>query len=170
MANPPQKQVLKADVGLSPEQFQAIGTIAAYWSLLEYHVGLAIGDLLGVGIKQARVLTTQMQLRPKLQILQLLAELKGWPQTDQDELKKATKRIEEASDLRNQFIHGVWARDSSGKFYIVWHRGTARNRILGQAIPAEITDLKAAALEIAGIAEGFILWWTTQKARLSASP
>jgi hypothetical protein len=65
-------------------------------------------------------------------------------------------------------IHGVWAKDSDGKFYILWHRGKQQNRILGEAIPAEASEMQRIALEIASIAEGLIIWWNARKIELSA--
>jgi hypothetical protein len=68
-------------------------------------------------------------------------------------------RIRTVQEARNQLIHGVWAKDDDGKFYIVWHGGKKTNRLLGKPIQAETEDLQRVADEAMEIVLAFLLWW-----------
>ncbi len=59
------------DMGLSDAKFREIGRIIAYWSLLEFLMGAAVGIMLGLDRKEGRRLTLN---KPVGEVLKMLVE------------------------------------------------------------------------------------------------
>lgn len=136
-------QLLLSGARLPPEQFQAIGKLTAQWSFLEWQVGHAISIMLQIGPKEGRIVTTQMNMRPKLEILELLSRLK-LDDDRQQKMKNTAAAIRELHPLRNEIVHGLWAEnaENTGDYYLVWASGNGQNRIKPRATKVTTTDVE----------------------------
>jgi len=143
---------------------QCLGRITSNWATLEFFVGHAIGQLLGVSDKEARVIVTQMNLRPKLEILVLLARLRRIKPDKTARLLRFIAQMNRLHARRRELVHGVWVRDRKGNFYVVKHWGgkDQENRITGSAAPVREHDLRALARDVQGLARAFWWWWNNQ--------
>ena len=63
--------IYQTDLGLSDAKFREIGRIVAYWSLLEFLMGAAVGILKGLDRKEGRRLTLN---KPVEAIVKLIIE------------------------------------------------------------------------------------------------
>lgn len=134
---------------LSNELRIAIGDITAHWSFLEWQVSGIIHTLLDLDPKRGRAITTQMNIRPKTEIVTLLMEHLGIAPEIVDEFDKAEKEITRLTTDRNQIIHGIWAKKKgSNEHYLLWYRGSAKNRIIGKAEPMNFSRAAAIAAQI----------------------
>src|ERR1700730_12576431 len=83
-----------------------------------------------------------MNMRPKTEILALLAKLK-LPLTDRKGLNALMTDIVTAHEKRNKVIHGLWAKNSETEAYqLVWASGKQQNRINPQIIPMTKEDVQ----------------------------
>jgi hypothetical protein len=130
------------DQRLTPEHFQAIGELTAQWSFLEWQIEAAIWLLLPADESEGRIVTTRMNIRPKTEILALLARLK-LPVPDRKGLSALMTKIVTAHDKRNKVIHGLWAKNSESEGYqLVWASGKQENRIKPEIIPMTKEDVR----------------------------
>lgn len=129
----------------------AIGDVTAFWSFLEFQVEQIIHHLLGIGPKQGRIVTTQMNIRPKTEIVTLLMKVNEVDPKFADEFAAILLEINTLQTERNKVVHGLWARQSQPGFfdhYLLWFRGKPENRILGDARPMTAPDVRAIAAQI----------------------
>lgn len=130
----------------------AIGDVAAYWSFMEHEISLIIHDLLSLkSPKQGRIITTQMNVRPKLEMIRLLMEVNKAEQKFIDEFNAIEYAIDYFTTERNKVIHGLWAiKNEPGATgnYLLWYRGNNRNRIVGKAYPMTAKEIRFVAANI----------------------
>jgi hypothetical protein len=153
------------DTDISDAQLQAIGKVAVNWSLLEFLINRVIADLLSITPKEGRIVVSAMNLRPRLDILRLLAELHDWPEVELESLKKVTERIDKAREQHNLIVHGLWVEDNAGCPYLVKYTGKkGRNRSSGEYVRMKIDDINTIAQEVASALGAFDTWWLARRA------
>lgn len=130
----------------------AIGDVTAQWSFLEYQVGQIVHELLSLGPKPGRVVTTQMNLRPKLEIIELLFTLTKTDAALVDYFGEINEAINIMHTERNMIIHGLWTiPPNSREHHLVSYTGKKENRIIGKAVPMTAQHIRFVAANLDNI-------------------
>jgi len=138
---------------------RAIGEVAAEWGAFEFAVEKLIWVLLKIGPKEGRLVTTQMNIRPKLEILKGLIGRSGMDATLSKNLLVVVKRALTLSDARNRIIHGLWSTPQKiggkpkkpRKMFLYWYRGSTATRIMPVTERISPQQIRAIASEIRGL-------------------
>ena len=97
------------DMGLSRAKFREIGRIIAYWSLLEYLMGAAVGFLKGVDRNEGRRLTLDERVKKLIKMLRIAASSRKLSNLQTKRMNSLIDRIEKEQPRRNDVAHGIWA-------------------------------------------------------------
>lgn len=164
--------VYHVDLDLSDIQFKAIGKITAHWSLIEWTLTRIIAGILGVGVKEGRVLAIQMSALEKARVTRLLSELRIHNVAIKNELEAFLKRIDSARPERNNFAHGLWAKSDQGKYYLIKLSGGTDeiNRIKLNPIPMSDGEISAIQMRIERLSVELAIWWDRNQSALLPSP
>jgi hypothetical protein len=103
---------------LSPETYEAIGALAAHYSLMEMFLAVAIWHFLKLPAYDGTLVTATLSLRQRFDLLIDLVKTRGLSAADIAELKDIETEFSRSGGVtvrRNQFIHAVWATSSDGK-------------------------------------------------------
>ncbi|MFY9314912.1 MAG: hypothetical protein WAO95_05055 [Burkholderiales bacterium] len=139
---------------------KAVGQIISHWANLEWQVEKTIWALLKIGPKEGRLLTTQMNIRPKLEILKGLASRANLDDERRKALLAMSKDITAANDFRNKLAHGLWAtapskrkrRGMPRKMLLYWMRGKTETRIMPTTIRIDAKGLRQFSTHVMGMA------------------
>lgn len=93
---------------LSPELLEAMGKVIASWSLLEWHTGLTILELLGAQGEDTVAAMKHLPAHPKDVDLFEELILRRINKCHHTELKKLCNRIRNVGRRRGYFAHGVF--------------------------------------------------------------
>ena len=103
---------------LQPEDFEAIGSLAAHYSLIEMHVAVGIWHLLKLPAYEGTLVTGNMSLKQRLDLLIELTKIRKIASKDVDELKSIETEFSKEDGItarRNRYVHAVWAADAPGR-------------------------------------------------------
>jgi hypothetical protein len=103
---------------LAPEHFEAIGALAAHYSLIEMHVAVAIWHFLKLPAYDGTLITGTLSLRQRFELLIDLAKTRSISPQDISELKSIETEFHKEEGItarRNRYIHAVWAADTPGR-------------------------------------------------------
>ena len=161
-----------SEISLPDNHYIAIGKIMAHWSVMEWSVGRAVAEVLGISPKEGRAITAEMRGSEMLIVLRLLAIMRL---TDSNRLEKLLKLITEIEGLvgdRNLISHGNWTRDENGQLHLIKYKGGRRHlgRISGKAIPMGETELNALSAKITKPCHALVNWVDDLIAARKASP
>jgi len=105
--------VLARAAAINDDQLRAMGRVIVNWSVLENHVSIGIGTLLGATIGQ--VLALLVPVRSFRQRRDMLVHVfkETWPdkQAAFGELLSIMKTVDVQYAVRNRVAHGVWGID-----------------------------------------------------------
>ena len=100
---------------LDPAHYEAIGRVAAKWTLLEMRLQAVIWHYLGLDLKKGRVLTYGLTSTAMLTLLQTVP-LRWIPDAqDKAEVEAIAHKADGLRKRRNNYVHGVWAQEPSDK-------------------------------------------------------
>ena len=94
---------------LTPEQLQAIGSVAVEASRLEEWVEILIWELCGFDEKTGRVFTERMMLDAKVELFRDLFTQRNSDKKIASEFKEIFDKIKGDIPKRNTIIHGHWS-------------------------------------------------------------
>ena len=100
--------IYQTDLGLSDAKFREIGRIIAYWSLLEFLMGAAVGILEGVDRKAGREMTLMRPVDVLINKLRTAATGRGLSKRLTERMNRLIARIECEHENRRSVAHGVW--------------------------------------------------------------
>ncbi len=100
--------IYQTDMGLSDAKFREIGRIIAYWSLLEFLMGAAVGFMKGVDRKEGRRLTLNERVKGLIKMLRKAARVRKLSKHQTDRMDSLIERIEKEQPHRNDVAHGIW--------------------------------------------------------------
>ena len=86
--------LFQTDLGLSEAKFREIGRIIAYWSLLEFLMGAAVGFLEGVDRKAGREMTLMRRVDVLINKLRTAATGRGLSKRLTERMNRLIARIE----------------------------------------------------------------------------
>ncbi|MGE3622505.1 MAG: hypothetical protein AB7H77_01345 [Bdellovibrionales bacterium] len=158
-------------VSLSEKHLKAIGRVMSHWSYLEWMAGQAVGDLLDLSVEEANAVTSQMNLRPKLELFSLLFPGRCLHKDIINESSKIISEITNAQEKRRLLAHGVWAKDHEGQTRLLKFYGGKNqiNRINFMPVLMTEEELEKIVNQVCGIALLFPCWWQ-EKGRPSLIP
>jgi hypothetical protein len=120
---------------------EAIGATAAQWARVESVMELMICGLYEINADRGLVLTSNLSLNSRLDLLRILANNAVDDKLIRERFVAAVNRIADVYGERNKMVHGIWKRtDKPG----VARRLTLRAR--GKRVVGNIDDLSAAAI------------------------
>lgn len=137
---------------IKPEHAQAIGYVAAYWSLVEESLGVAIGFLLQLPPIVRAALTAEMSTVSRTQMIRTLIEVSG----DVNALADWTvlaREIDQLRSRRNDVVHAVWEVAGHGHHS---KRVKAKGRFRIDCKPVETAELMALAEAILDISDKLV--------------
>jgi hypothetical protein len=103
---------------LTSEYFEAVGALAAHYSLIEMHVAVAIWHFLKLPAYDGTLITGILSLRQRFELLIDLAKTRSISSQDISELKSIETEFNKEEGItarRNRYIHAVWASDTPGR-------------------------------------------------------
>jgi hypothetical protein len=103
---------------LLPEDFEAIGSLAAHYSLIEMHVAVGIWHLLKLPAYEGTLVTGNMSLNQRFGLLIELTKIREIESNDIAELKSIETEFSKKDGItarRNRYILAVWAADAPGR-------------------------------------------------------
>lgn len=86
----------------------AIGEIAARWNWLENQLGVIIREGFELDKKEGRVLTVGMGVKPKCNILRMVALKWITDRALQEQVRQLAKDCQNMIDPRNEYVHGLY--------------------------------------------------------------
>ena len=149
-----------SEILLPDNHYMAIGKIMAHWSMMEWHIGVAIAEILDLDRKEGRALMANAPASATLPSLRLLAIMRV---LDSDKLEELLALINDAENLigdRNLIAHALWARDADSKLHILKYKGGKKHekRVLGEPIPMEDGEIEDIRDRIMMTCLGFMNW------------
>lgn len=115
------------DLALDKEHLQAIGSVAASWSMLETSVIWSVSLVAGMSREQAVTFLAPMDVRKWLEIMQALTAQSKDLQWKAEQLKKICDQIASLQPLRNSMLHGHWLPRLPSFPGIAWGAGLRKN-------------------------------------------
>ena len=121
---------------LPSKYYTSIGKIVSSCAHLEHNVENLIWLLLDIKHKEGRLLTTGMQFRSKLNLLEELASHYAPNQQIADSIAELCKASSPLAGIRNDVAHGVWAHPRSNPklLYVLRVFGKMKHRIKPERI------------------------------------
>ena len=95
-------------IELPPRYYDAIGRVAAKWSLLELRLQAIVWHYMGIDMKKGRVLTYGLNARAKVTLLQTPPLRSVTDAKAKVEVTAIANAAERLNNRRNNFVHGVW--------------------------------------------------------------
>src|SRR5437660_12620707 len=92
---------------LSPDDYEAIGALAAHYSLMEFCVGVSLWQLLNLPAYEGTLVTGTLSLKQRFDLLIELAQTRDFTAQDVAELKAIAIEFSKAGGVtarRNRFI------------------------------------------------------------------
>lgn len=153
---------------LKPGHLQAIGLVAAQWSLLELRVLSAIATISNVSLATAIILAGPSHFPTWMDMLRRLTILfPTVPQID-SRINRIKKKFEEVAQKRNQVVHAAWMQEPpKGLLSIGWDKpkliatGTGLPKSgKNIVIPLQMTaaDIREIRREIEEAEKEFVAW------------
>jgi len=155
-----------------------IGRVICLWANLEFQVERLIWVLVGIGPKEGRLLTTQMNIRPKLEILKGLVSHSAMDEQTKKRFLSIIKAINKANETRNMLAHGLWStkqarrlrKSSPRKMQLYWSRGSTEHRLLPRTMEVSPLRIKEFAEQILGFSVFMSLTLAGLKGAPAAAP
>ena len=147
------------DMGLSRAKFREIGRIIAYWSLLEYLMGAAVGFLKCVGREEGRRLTLKKKVSDLVKMLRKSARVRKLSKHQTDRMESLIARIEKEQLRRNDVAHGIWAIHDN-KWSLLRYKKPDKFK-LAKDEPMTARDLQRIADRIETLTSNFERWMET---------
>lgn len=143
-----------------------LGLLTRSWSALEYMIVQMTGTLLAISEDEARAVFTQMNVRPRLEIAQILAPNRLIYKKDRDAFLAHRAAIQKAQETRNLLIHGLWCRDNDGQHVILqpWGGKDGAHRMEPKIHRMDIASLDAKVAEVLKAVVEFMNWWKSDPA------
>ena len=151
------------DMGLSDAKFREIGRIIAYWSLLEFLMGAAVGIMRGVDRKEGRRLTLNKRVGDLAKMLVKASRICKLSKQQSDRMDSLLNRIQNEAENRRAVAHGVWG--IHGKKWSLLRFKKPDMVDLGQARQMTARDLQETANRIATLTRDFERWLDTLPGR-----
>ena len=154
-------QIKSTRPAVTQGQLEAIGLVAAEWSMAQSVLEHMIWVLIPVDQEIGRMLTTHLQEESRLNIVNLLSA--RLPPELAVKASDLTKTFNDIRVYRNQIIHNVWAGEP--KDLAVGYKPSARGEFKINATHWSESDIRGIALEISEWtvdAVNFLnndLWW-----------
>jgi hypothetical protein len=129
--------------------YRAIGEVIARRALFDFHVMLAIGQLLKIqNPKQVRVSFMGMAAKAKLGALKALAT--NWSPTPaiRTELHAIVREALRITDTRNSFAHGRWGHPANSKRLVVIYAEEGKDFYMPKAKRYTSAEITAKAAEL----------------------
>lgn len=159
-------KVVSANIKLTDNHLKSIGRVSVNWSLLEFYLGKAIGEMLGPDPKIGRIVTTRLTAANMMEIFRHLATFKDHEGKLSDELNTILAAIRAAQSQRRLIIHGVWAADDDGSPLVLGYYGKDDQRVLADAVKMSVEDIENIAASVSTVTESFITWWGSARSVL----
>jgi len=138
------------------ETMQAIGLIAARFSLLELTVSALIWTLIGTHQRIGRLVTGRLSFSQLLTLLQLLNNETVEDEDHQRRIKEAISRARKANDRRNEIVHSVWAFAEDPSAITRMKLAVTETKFDFQAEGLTVKQLRAFATRIQKLSDDFI--------------
>jgi hypothetical protein len=151
------------DMGLSDAKFREIGRIIAYWSLLEFLMGAAVGIMRGVDRKEGRRLTLNKRVDDLTKMLVKASRVCKLSKQHSDRMDSLIDRIQNEAENRRAVAHGVWGIHGKKWSLLRFKKPDMVN--LGQARQMTARDLQKTANRIATLTRDFERWLDTLPGR-----
>ena len=155
--------IFLTDMGLSVAKFREIGRIIAYWSLLEFLMGAAVGIMQGVDRKEGRRLTLNKPVGEVVRMLVEGSQLCKLTKQQTDRMDSLIDRIQNEAENRRAVAHGVWGIHDKKLSLLRYKKPDMIN--LGQARQLTARDLQKTANRIATLTRNFEKWLDTLPGR-----
>ena len=149
-------KIFETDANVSRAKFREIGRIITHWSLLEHLVGMAIAKTIRTDVKTGRAVTGRLSINPRLDALQLVADIDNMPRVKRERMNKLIVKIKYEQQFRNDVAHGLWGVNSN-----CWHLirfKTPKQVKLGKATPMTANESKRIANRIETLTGRFETW------------
>ena len=153
------------DTDLTDEHLIIIGKIMASWSLLEFLLTRVLANLIGIDIKECRIITRSISADVKLKKIKQFALFKGINKTELDELNMLITKIDNAKTNRNLIAHGIWVQDENNVYHLVKYSYNHAEK--PSAIKMQTSNLKDIHEEIVSSLAGLGGWLDKRAASMS---
>ena len=90
---------------------QGIGDICVTWAGFEHQTELLLWQLLELSEDDGKLVTTKLDIRPRLEMLAALADRKIENTEAKERLAKALEIVTQVQPDRNLIVHGQWGLD-----------------------------------------------------------
>lgn len=114
------------DMSTEQRAYLAVGEFMAYFADMEFQLNLALRSLLNLGLLEASVITSNIDVRTKVYIVKTALNMR--PITEGDWLKNARKELEaivKVAEKRNILAHNSFTpREDGVEFFYVKAKGT----------------------------------------------
>lgn len=134
---------------LSDEHYNAIGRVAAAWTRLETVIELGIWSCSEIPIRQARVFTADMRIKPRISTLLIFGHRKFENDVSAkqrfDDLIKQVRKLE---DQRNRIIHAEWQYSDAPNAAAAIRARPRKDHIEITATDMTPTDIRGIATQI----------------------
>jgi hypothetical protein len=147
------------DMGLSDAKFREIGRIIAYWSLLEFLMGAAVGMMQGVDRKEGRRRTLYKGVSDLAKTLRKASRNCELTKRQTDCMESLINRIDNEAENRRAVAHGVWGIHDKKWSLLRFKKPDMVD--LGQARQMTARDLQKTANRIATLTRDFERWLDT---------
>lgn len=101
------------------------------WAYIEITLEMLIWDLLGLDMDDGRAVTNRLDVRPKTEMLAVLATRYIASPSFHENLKVLLKELADLQTERNLIIHGVWAPSYKGRPVVTTTRRKSGPGVLG---------------------------------------
>ena len=136
---------------------RAIGRLISVYSFLDYLLGELISDLLNIDPRDGRAITSTIRsVRDKVDIITHLFGKEDISDKVHDEWRSIAVKIGDASEKRNDVVHGIWATNESGQIVAVRYSG--KHRADGKQVPYTEVDLLTVTADISEILNALVKW------------
>ena len=158
--------IYQTDLGLSDAKFREIGRIVAYWSLLEFLMGTAVGILKGLDRKEGRRLTLNKPVEAIVKLIMEAARESKLPKPLTAQMNSLLERIKKEHPRRNDVAHGVWGIHESKWSLLRYKKPDLVELGKGERMTAR--DLQQIANRAKTLTRDFERWLDTLPGRAAA--
>ena len=130
---------------LPPEIFSAIGRLIAWWGYLEFQLVVIIGKVTKLPEDTGRVLLIGGGVKVLCATVRTLMRSARWVSEKgiREDLKKLVHDIEEVSDKRNDYAHGVFGYDKDNNVFVLHQVRSWHHRLTPEDRPIDAESLEA---------------------------
>lgn len=136
-------QILETALTLPSTYLKAIGHVTHQWATLEDNIGRLIQALTRLSRKEGRLITSQLNARPKIEVFKALIERKMANHKERSMAEHLATAAEQLSERRNKFMHGTWGHPPGKKkqLHLIFVGGSSSNRIMPRSYPLKSRDI-----------------------------